>query len=495
MPERRHRRAARAAAAFALTATLAIALAPVASAGPRDANKRQEANERQKRPNVIVVMTDDQSNSLLGMSNVAGRLASRGTTFRNSYVSLPLCCPSRATFLTGRYAHNHGVTFNFGPTAGNTGYHQLDHRNTLAVWLRRAGYRTALVGKYLNGYGMDDGAVEPLPDAREIPPGWTEWYALTGGSDQYRYRYKLNENGDARLYGYGPANYQTDVLASKAIDFIKRRGPSPKPFFLWFTPTAPHGEAGRMPGATRDPTPALRHIGRYEGAQAPRTPNFDEADVSDKPEFVRDEDPLTPEQIADIDVRYRGGVESLLSVDEAVGRIVSRLRKTGELRRTYIVFTSDNGLALGAHRLLFKEFLYEESLRVPLIIRGPKIPAGAVRNQLVTNVDLAPTILQLTKARPTLPLDGRSLVPKARNPAVGVGRELLFENFFPPSVGIRRGDWVYIEHATGETELYDLATDPWQLQSLHASLGLAGLRAQLAARLDQLRSCAGGACP
>jgi N-acetylglucosamine-6-sulfatase len=491
MRERRHKGARLLTTACVLTAGIALAVAPAASAAPREKSK----NERQKRPNVVVVMTDDQNDSLLGMTNVIGRLAGRGTTFRNSYVSLPLCCPSRATFLTGRYAHNHGVQFNFGPTAGNTGYHQLDHRSTIAVWLRRSGYKTALVGKYLNGYGIDDGATEPLPDAREIPPGWTEWYSLTGGTDQYRYRYKLNENGRGRLYGYGPANYQTDVLASKAIDFIKRRAPSPKPFFLWFTPTAPHGEAGRLPGATRDPTPALRHLGLYEGAQAPRTPNFDEEDVSDKPEFVRDEDRLTPEQIADIDVRYRGRIESLLSVDEAVGRIVARLRKTGDLRKTYIVFTSDNGLALGAHRLLFKEFLYEESLRVPLVIRGPKIPAGAVRDQLVTNVDLAPTILQMTKVRPRLPLDGGSLVPKARNPAAGVGRELLFENFFPPSTGIRRGNWVYIEHASGETELYDLASDPWQLQSRHANPADAGIRAELAARLQQLRLCAGGACP
>ena len=488
----RHNGAGPAKAACALALVVAVVAAPTASAARKDAN---DPNDRQKRPNVVVLMTDDQNNSLLGMNNVVGRLAGRGTTFRNSYVSLPLCCPSRATFLTGRYAHNHGVQFNFGPTAGSTGYHQLDHRSTIAVWLRRAGYKTALVGKYLNGYGIEDGVPEALPDAREIPPGWTEWFALTGGSDQYRTRYKLNENGDVRLYGYGPANYQTDVLASKAIDFIKLRAPSPKPFFLWFTPTAPHGDAGRLPGATRDPTPALRHLGRYEGAQAPRTPNFDEEDVSDKPEFVQNQDRLTPEQLADIDIRHRGRTESLLSVDEAVGRIVARLRKTGDLRRTYIVFTSDNGLALGAHRLLFKEFLYEESLRVPLIVRGPKIPAGAVRDQLVTNVDLAPTILQLTKVRARLPLDGRTLVPKARNPATGAGRELLFENFFPPSTGIRRGDWVYIEHATGETELYDLASDPWQLQSRHASPAHAALRDQLAARLAQLRSCAGGACP
>ena len=494
MSLRRHQWLRVGVATCALGALGALA-APLAGAAKPDHERAGERAKRlQKRPNIVVVMTDDQENSLVGMRSVAKRLGAAGTTFANSYVSLPLCCPSRATFLTGQYAHNHGVLFNFGPGT-QTGYQFLDHASTLPVWLRRAKYKTALVGKYLNGYGIDDGIAERTADAREIPPGWTEWYALTGGSDQYRHRYKLNENGKTRFYGDGPVNYQTDVLAAKAIDFIKRRAPSPKPFFLWFTPTAPHGEAGRFPGATRDPTPALRHFGRFEGAQAPRTPNFDEADVSDKPSFVQDQDRLTPEQLADIEVRYRGRRESLLAVDDAVGRIVARLRKTGDLKRTYIVFTSDNGLQLGAHRLLFKEYLYEESLRVPLIVRGPGFPAGAVRSQLVTNADLAPTVLKLTKVRARHPIDGKSLLPLAAKPSAGAGRELLFENYFPPAAGIRRGSWVYLEHGSGETELYDLAADPFQLQSLHASPAHAALRAELDARLEQLRSCAGRTCP
>ena len=441
-------------------------------------------------------MTDDQENSLVGMRSVAKRLGAAGTTFANSYVSLPLCCPSRATFLTGQYAHNHGVLFNFGPGT-QTGYQFLDHASTLPVWLRRAKYKTALVGKYLNGYGIDDGIAERTADAREIPPGWTEWYALTGGSRPVPLPLQAErERQDVRFYGDGPVNYshrrprrEGDRLHQAA------RSAVPKPFFLWFTPTAPHGEAGRFPGATRDPTPALRHFGRFEGAQAPRTPNFDEADVSDKPSFVQDQDRLTAEQLADIEVRYRGRRESLLAVDDAVGRIVARLRKTGDLKRTYIVFTSDNGLQLGAHRLLFKEYLYEESLRVPLIVRGPGFPAGAVRSQLVTNADLAPTVLKLTKVRARHPIDGKSLLPLAAKPSAGAGRELLFENYFPPAAGIRRGSWVYLEHGSGETELYDLAADPFQLQSLHASPAHAALRAELDARLEQLRSCAGRTCP
>ena len=317
-------------------------------------------------------MTDDQNESMEGLASTQSLLAGQGTTFRNSYVSFPLCCPSRATFLTGQYSHNHGVFTTELPN----GYNGLNHANTLPVWLRSSGYRTAMVGKYLNGYGIDDGIVEPTIDALEIPPGWSEWYGLTGGLEQRRYKYKLNEQGKIRFYKAGARNYVTDVLSSKAVDFVDRQAPFPKPFFMWFNPTAPHGEAGVFPGALRDPAPAPRHLGRYEFASAPRTPSFDEADVTDKPPSVRTTPKLTVEQIADIDRRYRSRLESLLSVDDAVRQIVGRLKKTGDLKRTYIFFTSDNGLLLGAHRLLFKNYIYEESTRVPLIVRGPAVPQG-----------------------------------------------------------------------------------------------------------------------
>jgi N-acetylglucosamine-6-sulfatase len=453
--------------------------------------KQRRANRRQKRPNVIVITTDDQDKSLEGMTNVLGLLSAQGTTFTNSYAEFPLCCPSRATFLTGQYAHNHGVLTSDSPEA----YNSLQGVETLPVWLRKAGYRTAMVGKYLNGYGVNDSLAEPVGDKKEIPPGWSDWYALTGGSDQRRYRYKLNENGDVKSYGTGPGNYVTDVLGARAVDFVKRRAPNPKPFFLWFTPTAPHGENGLPLGASRDPTPAPRHLGRYEGAVAPRTPNFDEADVSDKPQFVRDKPQLTQEDLSEIDRRHRGRLESLLAVDDAVKRIVGRVRKAGDMRKTYVIFTSDNGLQMGAHRLLNKAFLYEESTRVPLVIRGPGFPAGTTREQLVSNVDLAPTIVALTKAKPGLIMDGRSLVPFAADGGYGAGREALLESFQTDSFAIRRGDYIYIEHDTDELELYDLAEDPFQLESLHEVPGELPLISELSARLADLRDCAGAACP
>ena len=484
----------------ALALLIALAGAPTAPAkdGP---NKRERAqalrkkNAKQKRPNVVVVMTDDQNESMLGMDLTQRLLGGAGTTFRNSYVSFPLCCPSRATFLTGQYSHNHGVFTTELPN----GYNGLNHTNTLPVWLRTSGYRTAMVGKYLNGYGINDFIPEAVSDAREIPPGWTEWYGLTGGLEQRRYRYKLNEQGRIRYYKTGDRNYVTDVLSSKAVDFVKRQAKFPKPFFLWFNPTAPHGEAGSAFGATRDPEPAKRHLGRYELAKAPRTPNFDEADVSDKPSGIAATPPLNEEEIADIDRRYRGRLESLLAVDEAVKRIVGRLRKANDLRRTYIFFTSDNGLLLGAHRLLFKNYIYEESTRVPLIVRGPGFPAGVVRDQNVSNVDLAPTITALTGTTPGLVMDGRSLLPAAQNPVAATARDVLFESEVNGgSVGVRSGPWVYIDNGPNDTaELYNLTTDPFQLQSLHAS-GLpqhVSIRNQLRARLNAYRNCVGLSCP
>jgi N-acetylglucosamine-6-sulfatase len=513
MPSARAKRACVALAAFALATGAAIVPGErgpgspePASAAPGKAKekptkaerkrqrlrKMRRANRRQKRPNVIVVMTDDQNESMQGLDATVRLLGGRGTTFTNSYVSFPLCCPSRATFLTGQYSHNHGVVSTELPN----GYGALDHTNTLPVWLRSSGYRTAMVGKYLNGYGIEDGIPEPVSDAREIPPGWSEWYALTEGRDQRRYSYKLNENGRIRHYKRRPRDYVTDVLASKAIAFIKRRAPRAKPFFLWFTPTAPHGEAGVTPDSGRDPTPAPRHLGRYASVPPPRPPNFNEADVSDKPTGVQERPLLTDEHLADIDRRHFGRLESLLAVDEAVQRIVRQVRKGGDKRKTYIFFTSDNGVLLGSHRLVFKNFMYEEALRVPLIVRGPKFPAGVNRTQPVTNVDLAPTIAQLAKVAPGLAVDGRSLLPVARDPAYGAERDLLFESdVHGGSAGIRSGRWVYLDGNDDGVELYDLVEDPFELDSLHASPGHAAIRNQLAARLAQIRNCAGASCP
>jgi N-acetylglucosamine-6-sulfatase len=484
-------------AGFTLAALVAAALAWAGAAPQADAAKCNAAcqahhqklaklrqqNKLQKRPNVVVIDTDDMNASdMFVMRNTLSLLAAHGTTFRNSYASYPLCCPSRATFLTGQYAHNHHVLTDqrFG---------DLDSSNTLAVWLRRAKYRTAMVGKYLNGYGV----VNP----REIPKGWTQWYALTGGTEQHRYGFKLNENGKVNHYGRKPANYIDYVLNSKLNAVLKQWTISPKPFFVYYNPNNPHGEAGTPIWSTRDPEPAPQYLGAFGDITAPHPPNFNESNVSDKPQQVQDIPQLSLSQLADIDRRYRGRLESLLSVDDEVKRIFGLVRKYGDKRKTFFVFTSDNGLELGAHRIEFKNFLYEEGERVPLVIRGPGFPAGVVRDQFAANVDLAPTITALTGAVPARVMDGIPLLPLAQNPASSANRDILFESPDIGSYGIRRGPWKYNLWDNGDEELYNLDDDPYELTNLLHGLPTASelaIRDQLRARLLQLKTCNGASC-
>jgi N-acetylglucosamine-6-sulfatase len=445
-------------------------------------------NARQKRPNVILIDTDDQNvTDMFVMRKTLNLLGARGTTFRNSYVSYPLCCPSRATHLTGQYAHNHGVV-----TDGQYGV--LDNSNTLAVWLKRAKYRTAMVGKYLNGYGV----LNP----REVPPGWRQWFALTGGTEQKRYGFKVNDNGKVRRYGRKPAHYVDSILGTKVNDLLKAWAPSPKPFFLYYNPNNPHGEKGTPIWSTRDPEPAPRYLGTFGDIPAPRPPNFNEANVTDKPKMIRDIPLLSDPEKSDIDRRYRGRLESLLSVDDQVKKIVKLVRKYGDKRKTFIIFTSDNGLELGSHRIMFKNFLYEEGERVPLIIRGPGVPQNVTRDQLVANIDLAPTIVALAKARPGRVMDGINLLPLTQDPSASANRDLLFESVDLGIYGLRRGQWSYNRYSNGDQELYNLNTDPYQLQNLlYDPPGLGepspqdvALAGQLSARLAQLRVCSGASC-
>jgi arylsulfatase A-like enzyme len=433
-------------------------------------------------------MTDDQTvESLRVMGNVNSLLAARGTTFVNNFASFPLCCPSRTTFITGQYGHNHTIMGNAAPSGG---YDKLapTHGNSLPAWLRQAGYHTVHVGKYLNGYG----SARPT----EIPAGWVEWYGSTDPSTYRFYNYTLNENGRMVTYGTGAANYQTDVYARKAVELVRRHAASTQPFFLSVAFLAPHSGGPRDaddPANQATPSPAPRHRNRFPSEPLPQPPSFNEADVSDKPAAIRNLTPIPPARINGITENYRQRLESLLAVDEAVRDIVAALDATGELGRTLIVFTSDNGFFHGEHRVRDgKVRVYEPSVRVPLIVRGPGVPAGARRTSLVANVDLAATILDAANARPGRRPDGRSLLPFARDPLLRSGRDILLETTTYSS--IRTPRYVFVQHGSGEQELYDLARDPHQLQSLHADPRSVGLKNDLAARLTRLRGCAGDAC-
>jgi N-acetylglucosamine-6-sulfatase len=460
-----------------LAAVVAVAAAVSGSTGRADVIRR---------PNVVVIMTDDQSlESLRVMPNVRTLLADKGVTFDNNFVSYSLCCPSRSTFLTGQYAHNHTV---WGNTAPNGGYYKLDSTNTLAVWLQRAGYQTILLGKYLNQYGTQN--------PTEVPPGWGEWYGSVDPTTYRYYNYTLNENGRLVTYGTGTANYQTDVYTRKAVDIIGRQAADPRPFFLWLTYLAPHSGGPRDPDdptGQSTPSPAPRHRNVFATQPLPMPPSFNEADVSDKPAGIRNRPLMTNAKIAAVKENYQQRLESLLAVDEGVNQIVSRLQAIGELDNTYIIFTSDNGFFHGEHRVpAGKVLLYEPSVRVPLIIRGPNIPAGKHRSQFVANIDLAPTIVSVTGATPGRRMDGMPLLKFARDPLLYSGRDILLET--PTYAAVRSPNWLYAEHTTGERELYNLARDRDELTSLHNDLRLMRTKTNLAMRLARLKGCAGAVC-
>jgi arylsulfatase A-like enzyme len=479
------RRSAIAGAFAAVGATCAFAALGPAPPGAVDEAK---AGGRD-RPNVVVVMTDDQdAASLEVMEGVDRTLAQNGTTFENFFASFPLCCPSRASFLTGQYAHNHGVIGNQPPDGG---FKAFDDEETLPVWLGRAGYRTGYVGKYLNGYDSTR--------RRYIPPGWDDWHSPVQNTTSHMFDYTLNENGRFVDYGDAPSDYQTDVYGKKAARFVGDSA-GRRPFFLTMAPLAPHGEIGRR-GALPNPRPAPRHEARFEGTPLPKPPSFDEAEVADKPAFVRRAPRITEDEEARLRERYQDRLASLLAVDEAVERVVGALRESGELDDTLVVFTSDNGYLLGEHRLSEKNWLYEESARVPMIMRGPGVRAGTVRSQLTANVDLAPTILELTGARSRdTQVDGRSLLPLANDPDAGTARDLLFET--ARSTAIRTPKYMYARHRLDdglEQELYDLREDPYQLESRHpggphSTPRYDAIKDDLARQLAELENCRGADC-
>jgi N-acetylglucosamine-6-sulfatase len=471
-----------------LALLLGAALAAALLLGTR--SERAASAVQPPRPNVLLIETDDQTvESLRVMTNVQRLLAAQGTTFDNSFASFSLCCPSRATTLTGQYAHNHGVLGNAPPEGG---YYRLDSTNTLPVWLQRAGYYTAHIGKYLNGYGTRD--------PREVPPGWSEWHGSIDPSTYRFYRYTLNEGGTPRTFGTDAASYQTDVSREKALELLRRRVPRSQPFFLWLAFLAPHSGGPREPDDPRGqatPAPAPRHQNRFSSEPLPSPPSLNEADVSDKPLLIRRRPPLSPQRLAQIRENYQQRLESLLAIDEAVGGLVAELERLGELDGTVIIFTADNGFFHGEHRVpAGKVLLYEPSIRIPLIVRGLGFPAGAHVRDQVANVDVAPTIVDLARAAPGRRIDGRSLVPLLRDPNVSWGRDVLIERGPGPDTfaAIHTRRYVYAEHGSGERELYDLVRDPHQLQSLHADPSHAAIASELARRLIQLRACAGDAC-
>ena len=442
------------------------------------------------KPNLLVIMTDDlETDDLKALPSVR-LLAQQGTTFGNSFVGYSLCCPSRATYLTGQYNHNNGVLSNAAPDGG---FGRLDHTNTLPVWLQAAGYHTTHIGKYLNGY-------ESPSFRTTVPPGYSDWQGLAIGT--YRmYDYSINDNGLLMPYGTAPADYQTDVLANRAVAAIRERLPSSQPFYLKFSPLAPHASGAIAGHDGQGPDPAPRHRGAFADEPLDVGPAYDEADVGDKPASIQQLPRISAQARAGIDTRNRRRLASLLAVDEAITRMVGELSTAGELDQTIIVFTSDNGWQEGEHRVVQgKVRVYEPSIRVPLIVRGPGFAAGAVVPAMAINVDLPRTLAAAAGAVPGRVQDGLDLREVASGSQRALARPLLNETGVPGisnrnfHQAIRTGTHKYVEHASGERELYDLRSDPDELVNVVNDPPLAGTLAQLEARLEVLKTCAGESC-
>lgn len=484
-------------------------------AGPTTTAATGAAAGSAPRPNIVVVLIDDLDASVTpywdAMPQTRTRVRDRGLVFDQAFSTTPSCCPARASILTGKYAHNTGVFSNAGQNGGLTGFQGHGNEgSTIAVRLHDDGYRTGLFGKYLNGY-----STQPT----SIPPGWTDWFAFADDSFYDGYSYKVNDGGTLVTHGNAPADYSTDVVAARTATFLdSTEAADDTPFFAFVTPTAPHAP---LP-------PAPRHkVNPWVGAGAPVQPNTYEADLSDKPWWLRTAAPYRDVWKATMQVDYDNRMGSLMATDELIAGVLDRLTTNGELDHTFVIVASDNGYNLGAHHLNDKLAPYEESVHVPLMVLGPNVPVG-VDHDLVGLLDLAPTMLDLAGTPVPADVDGRSLqdlwdgstatdpwrteiVLEYRPtllPADLADRMWLWAMLFdmPSYDAIRTKDHVLIRWWSGgelgaarEWELYDLRSDPYQLDNLisHPN-GITEngvLLVDLLNRLGRLTSCAGATCP
>ncbi len=509
-------------------------------------------------PNIVYILSDDldvTTSEYWERATNAGKddplkktralLKDKGMTFTSAFAPTPICCPARSTILSGKLGHNTGVLTNAGDKGGwKTFQKNGSEANTMAVWLKNAGYRTALIGKYLNGIDK-----EP----KYVPPGWSEWYGMAnkGLKEYYGYNYNISENSDVDgtppnpitgqkeativKYGLATSDYQTDVVARKTVDFINRaEANDAQPFFLYVAPTAPHLPLG----------PARRHlIHPYTLAPVPKRPNYMEPDLSDKPAWMIATSVARNLQSPAWNSRdYPRRQGSLYALDDLVESIVKTLTANGEIDNTYIIFTSDNGYNLGAHGLIHKMVPYEESIRVPMVIRGPGIAAGSSRSQMVLETDIAPTVAQWAGLPIPDDVDGRALQPLLGSTqpsswrtdflmqylsdgdfANGISEELppefayLVGHDVPTYSAVRNGRYKYVKWTrpftakvffpkqekikeTYSYELYDLEKDPYELDNLLTltrpirAIQNKALAASMKARMEQLMVCKGASC-
>ena len=476
---------------FALRLAALTLIAATFAAASLAPDARTAAQHPAPRPNVVFILTDDLSWDLVKFMPHVQQMQREGMTFTNYFVTDSLCCPSRASIFSGQYPHNHGVLTNTPPTGGFSAFRRGAEAVTFATTLRDHGYRTSLMGKYLNGYEAQAGYV---------PPGWTNWQGTGGGYKGFNY--VLSRNGEVARFGRSPRAYFTDVLRRHGKAFVSRVGRGGHPFLLEIATTAPH----------RPATPAPRDRHDFPGLQLPRDAAFD-TEPEHAPAWLRGRPPLTQQQIDSMTGGYRRRAQSVQAVDELVGQIRRTLRERGLDRNTYVVFSSDNGYHMGQRRLLAgKMTAYDSDVRVPLIVVGPHVPAGRTTDALAENVDLAPTFMRLAGVRPPASVDGHGLVDvlRGRRPAPWRDAVLIehhhpetpngdpdaqtYSSGNPPSYeALRTRSELYVEYVDGEREWYDLTTDPDQLHNRYDELSQ-DARDGLHNRLMWLEACHGAGC-
>ena len=489
-----HLRPRRLALALALFAAL---VAAILLAGGPDAGAAgdRKAPRKMKQPNIVLIQTDDQSKLTMvpeAMPNLFNKLIPRSTSFSDYIVTTPLCCPSRASLLTGQYGHNNGVLRNFYPDL-------KQKENVLPAWLQRAGYNTAHVGKYLNAYEQGESG------AAAVAPGWDLWF--TQLEKRRYYNWKASKNGKVRRYGYEDDDHVTRVTNSFAARWTKRLAEKRDPFFMQVDYYAPHASTGRDTRCSSGPVPEPVDEHRFDTYPLPRPESFNEEDVSDKPEAMQKRPLLDEDTIAAIERRYRCTLEALYGVDRGIGRIIREVERKGELDQTVFIFTSDNGFYYGEHRIdRGKPNAYEENINVPLFISVPRkyrdradlVPTS---DAPTANIDLAPTLLDLADAKPCRSrricrtMDGRSLMPLIEGDAGEFPdpRGLALELNDCDYRGVRFGGQVYLEYGIEDgsggctktdTEYYDLLEDPAQMENGFPAPG----NSPDAEAIDRLRS-------